>query len=82
MKNTISPFEAILAGILVLPNITGRPYLDPGSGSLILQIIIAAAAGGIYMMRNQIARFFSIFRRDKPSKKQASPRKTRRKNAK
>jgi len=33
-------------------------YLDPGSGSLILQIIIAAAAGVAYTLRTQIANFF------------------------
>ena len=41
---------------------TFRPlaYLDPGSGSIILQLIIAAAAGVAYTLRVQIARFFRL----------------------
>jgi hypothetical protein len=52
-----------MAGLLLFP--TGREtlYLDPGSGSFILQMLVAGAAGFLYIMRNQIARFFGIFRR-------------------
>ncbi len=37
-------------------------YLDPGSGSIILQMIIAAAAGFVYTLRVQIANFLKKIR--------------------
>jgi hypothetical protein len=37
-------------------------YLDPGSGSIILQLIIAAAAGAAYTLRVQIRNFFNFIR--------------------
>jgi len=40
-------------------------YLDPGSGSFILQLIIAGGLGTLFMLRAQIARFFSFFSRNK-----------------
>ncbi|KAA3642218.1 MAG: hypothetical protein DWQ07_24590 [Chloroflexi bacterium] len=40
-------------------------YLDPGSGSFILQLIIAGGLGALFMLRSYITRFFSIFSRNK-----------------
>ncbi len=44
----------------VAPNFQPIAYLDPGSGSIILQLIIAAAAGITYTLREQIAKFFRL----------------------
>ena len=41
-------------------------YLDPGSGSFILQLIIAGGLGALFMLRGYVSRFFSIFSRNKP----------------
>jgi hypothetical protein len=41
----------------------GMAYLDPGSGSYILQILIAAILGGAIMLRTQWARIKSYFRK-------------------
>lgn len=45
-------------------------YLDPGSGSFLLQIIIAAALGSLYAFRTFWARLWryacTIFRKDAP----------------
>jgi len=30
-------------------------YLDPGTGSYLIQIVIATALGGLYLFKNQIA---------------------------
>ena len=38
-------------------------YIDPGSGSLIIQAVIAGAAGSVIMLRNQIRRFGGTLRR-------------------
>jgi len=33
-------------------------YLDPGTGSLILQVLLGGFAGGVLVIRHRIARFF------------------------
>jgi hypothetical protein len=38
-------------------------YIDPGSGSLIIQAVIAGAVGGTLMLRNQIRRAAGTVRR-------------------
>ncbi len=39
------------------------PYLDPGSGSFLIQILIAAVLGGILSARLWIGRILGVFRR-------------------
>ena len=45
-------------------------YFDPGSGSYLLQLAIAAALGGLYVLRGFWARLWQgargLFRKDKP----------------
>lgn len=53
-------------------------YLDPGSGSLLIQMIIAAAAGVAYTLRVQIGNFFRLF----SGKKKDSDKKNNGKNNK
>lgn len=72
----------MLAGIILLPASSEHPYLDPGSGSFILQMLIAGAAGALFIMRNQIARFFGLFRRKKDKEKQTDSKKAKQRNAK
>ena len=42
----ISPLIA-----LIIPLISTRPYLDPGSGSFILQILIATLVGSLFLIK-------------------------------
>jgi hypothetical protein len=42
-------------------------YIDPGTGSLVLQMIIASVLGVAAFFRNSIARFFRLILRRKPS---------------
>lgn len=53
----------LLLEILLSPEIQDAIYLDPGSGSFILQLIIASGLGAIYMLRGYIGKFFGLFRR-------------------
>lgn len=41
-------------------------YIDPGSGSLIIQAVIATALAVPFFMREQIGRFVRSLRRGKP----------------
>ena len=38
-------------------------YLDPGTGSMLLQGLLATIAGGIFFIRNKWAWFKSLFRK-------------------
>jgi hypothetical protein len=44
------------------------PYLDPGSGSFILQMIIAGAAGLLFVIRGHISNLFKFGRRNEKRK--------------
>ncbi len=37
-------------------------YIDPGSGSVVLQMLIAGVIGGLAFFRGRIAKFFRLFR--------------------
>lgn len=41
-------------------------YLDPGTGSIILQGLIGAVAGGLVVMRLYWSRLKSFFRKEEP----------------
>jgi hypothetical protein len=50
---------------LILGPVEGQePYLDPGSGSILLQLVVAAALGGLIVLRTSWGRIRSFFGRD------------------
>jgi hypothetical protein len=51
------------AGWLLSPEKIGHAYLDPGSGSFILQLLLAAILGGAFLLRSYISRGFKAIRR-------------------
>lgn len=60
-------FVAVLAGIF-LPDLA-YAYIDPGTGSLVLQALIAGGITALIFLRNVRDRIISFFRRDKKEKK-------------
>jgi hypothetical protein len=40
-------------------------YIDPGSGSLLLQMILASCAGFVLYFRKTIGKVFQFFKRDR-----------------
>ncbi len=60
-----------LAGGLAAPVLRPTAYLDPGTGSFIIQMLIAAALGGAFLLRGYIAKgfkaIFKLFGRSEPS---------------
>ena len=46
----ISPLISPLIA-LILPLVGMRPYLDPGSGSFLLQILIATVVGSLFLIK-------------------------------
>ncbi len=55
----------VLAGVLFLPPEKGHLYLDPGSGSFILQLAIATVLGGLFVIKGYWSKFVGLFRKDK-----------------
>jgi hypothetical protein len=43
-------------------------YLDPGSSSMIIQMIVAGALGAVFFIKNGWYRIKSFFTRSKPDK--------------
>jgi hypothetical protein len=54
----ILPFIALL-----IPMISTHPYLDPGSGSFILQILIATIVGGLFLVKVYWNKLKALFKR-------------------
>ncbi len=42
-------------------------YLDPGSGSILLQILIASGLGAIFVLRSSWGKIKSFFQRSSPN---------------
>jgi hypothetical protein len=51
----------VLLGIAV--TVPAYGYIDPGSGALVIQAIISAAVGGLFLARNVLARIGRRMRR-------------------
>ncbi|HSH21483.1 MAG TPA: hypothetical protein VK992_02545 [Candidatus Caenarcaniphilales bacterium] len=45
-------------------------YVDPGSGSLVIQAVIAGLVAAPFFLRRQLARVISMVRRDDNSSRQ------------
>jgi hypothetical protein len=55
----------IMAEILTSPALKGNAYLDPGSGSFILQLLIASLVGIGFALRSYWGKITGLFRKDK-----------------
>jgi hypothetical protein len=51
-----------LITIIIIPLLSGHAYLDPGSGSFILQILIAAFVGGLFLLKVYWKKISGFFR--------------------
>ncbi len=60
-----SPIELALAVVLFSVGLTAPAYayLDPGSVSMALQVVIGAVASGLIIGKMYFARFMGLFRR-------------------
>lgn len=51
-----------LYSLFLAPLIRGSAYLDPGSGSFILQILLATLLGAAFVMKSYWRRILGFFR--------------------
>ena len=51
-----------------LPLLSGRAYLDPGSGSVLIQLLIAGLLGAAFIIKASWSRIKAFFNRSKAVK--------------
>jgi hypothetical protein len=51
-----------IASIFSSPALHGNFYLDPGSGSFILQLLIAGLVGGAFLLKTYWQKIIAFFR--------------------
>ena len=68
---TISLFTTLttLALFISTHGKANAAYLDPGSGSFILQLLLAALVGGAFIIKTYWKKIIGIFRKDSPQEK-------------
>jgi ribose/xylose/arabinose/galactoside ABC-type transport system permease subunit len=54
-------FASLAASILSAPIESSNAYLDPGSGSFLLQILLAALLGGLFVLRSYWGKVKTFF---------------------
>ena len=62
-----------LAALALIPSGEAAAYIDPGTGSLILQGLIATLAAAAVVIRGYWYRIKAFFRGDKPAQPDAAP---------
>ncbi len=58
-------FKPAVAFLIIYLFVTVKPahaYLDPGTGSYILQMVLAGVLGGLYIFKGYVARVFNFIR--------------------
>lgn len=58
----IFSFLSFLLTLILLPA-WAEAYLDPGTGSMVVQVVIATFAGALYMLKIYWRKIFGMFRR-------------------
>jgi len=65
-------FLLFIVGLFVVPEGV-HAYLDPGTGSYVIQVVIASLAAGTYFFKDKIAKIIlsikDLFKRGKNDKK-------------
>ncbi len=63
MHLSLTPHVPPLADAVFGPLRSGLAYLDPGSGSFLLQLLLAGVLGGLFVLRSQWSRVKGFFQR-------------------
>lgn len=61
MLTVIHIVTSVAASVFSAPLESGNAYLDPGSGSFLLQILLAALLGGLFVLRSYWGKVKSFF---------------------
>jgi len=63
MDLSLAPHVSRFAVALYGPMRSGLAYLDPGSGSFLLQLLLAGILGGLFVVKMSWSRIKGFFRR-------------------
>lgn len=55
-RRLIQPLFATLCPLVIFPECLQAQYVDPGSTSVLWQLLVAAVIGGLFTMRHLLAR--------------------------
>jgi hypothetical protein len=61
MKNKLATTSTLIA-LSTLPSVA-HAYLDPGSGSMIVQVLIGAVAGSLFLIKQYWFKIKSFFKK-------------------
>ncbi len=56
-------FTSLPVSGLLAPILRGHAYLDPGTGSFLIQLLVATLLGAAFFLRSYIGKAFSAVRR-------------------
>ena len=59
--------DSIFQILASLPLLSGKAYLDPGSGSVLIQLLIAGLLGAAFIVKASWSRIKGFFSRSKTS---------------
>lgn len=59
----------VLFGMMVMSAQTAHAYIDPGTGSYLLQILIASVVSGLFVIKMWWAKIKAFIFKNKPEKK-------------
>jgi hypothetical protein len=59
---------SILHILVSIPLLSGKAYLDPGSGSVLIQLLIAGLLGAAFIVKASWSKIKAFFSRSKTSK--------------
>lgn len=69
---SVKAFHMVFWGILLIP-IPAFAYLDPGSGSMILQLLLGGVAGVVMVIKLYWHSFLNIFKNKKSAESTLPP---------
>ncbi|MFT5728430.1 MAG: hypothetical protein ACI8PB_002584 [Desulforhopalus sp.] len=61
MKNILRLFLTVTVFILLIPQ-DSYAYIDPGTGSYVLQILIASVLGGLFVLKASYRKIINFFK--------------------
>lgn len=64
---SLTSILAVLMGAVLFAPSEAGAYLDPGTGSIVLQAVVGTVLGGLYIVRSNWARLVSYVKREDPT---------------
>jgi hypothetical protein len=56
-----------------IPLLGERAYLDPGSGSFLIQLLVAGVVGALFIFRGYLGKIKSLFIKSEPEEEEDEP---------